>query len=55
MKEKAKEKINKKEQSCSTCQNLSCRVETKEKIGVDKDGHPIGYNCIGYINHNKTL
>ena len=41
------------EKSCATCQNLSCRVETKEKIGLDKNGNPKGAFCIGYINYSK--
>ncbi len=36
--------------SCSTCTNVTCQVETSEKIGVDEFGHPQGYSCIGWTN-----
>lgn len=51
-----KEATQKKEiiKCCMTCQNLSCNVETKEKIGVDENGDPMGAYCIGYINNKQT-
>lgn len=41
--------------SCNTCRNSSCRIENDEKRGLDKNGNPMGYDCIGYINHNLIL
>ena len=40
--------INKK--SCNTCQNLSCKVESNEKNGIDENGYAMGTFCVGYIN-----
>lgn len=35
---------------CDNCTNGSCNVETREKIGVDEQGRPVGENCIGWSN-----
>lgn len=40
------------DKDCNSCQNMSCMVDSSEKIGLDEDGKSQGYNCIGYINHN---
>lgn len=39
--------------NCTTCNNMSCRVDVSEKRGLDQDGYPQGYNCIGYIKNKK--
>lgn len=46
-----KEKIAK---SCVTCTNGLCRVEADEKLGVDENGNPEGYTCLGW-NNDKMI
>lgn len=36
---------------CDNCTNGSCDVETKEKIGVDEQGRPVGEKCIAWSNY----
>jgi len=36
--------------NCLNCTNPSCRVEYKEKIGLDDDGEPQGSKCIFWRN-----
>ena len=33
---------------CLLCCNPTCRAFYREKLGVDENGKPMGYNCIGY-------
>lgn len=35
---------------CTSCTNGSCRIESYEKYGLDENGYPQGYNCIGWYN-----
>lgn len=36
--------------NCLNCTNTSCRVEYKEKLGLDENGNPQGSKCIGWNN-----
>ena len=40
---------------CDTCENEKCEVEASKKIGLNEDGHPMGYECPNYINKFKKL
>lgn len=43
---------------CSNCSNGSCKVEYNEKVGLDEDGLPKGFGCVGYTNskqHKKIV
>lgn len=40
--------------NCSNCTNMSCQVETYEKIGLDEFGQPQGTNCLGW-NNNELI
>lgn len=39
--------------NCLNCTNSSCRVEYKEKVGLDSNGNQQGSKCIGW--HNEEL
>lgn len=36
--------------NCINCTNPSCKVEYKEKLGLDESGNPQGSKCIGWKN-----
>ena len=38
-----------------SCENEKCEVEASKKIGLNEDGHPMGYECPNYINKFKKL
>ena len=46
---------NRIESSCETCENDTCKVDMNRKVGLDKDGKPMGHNCLRYINKLQNV
>ena len=46
---------NRMEKDCENCKNYSYDKTEDEKIGLDKDGNPAGYQCRNFYNLLLTL
>ncbi len=40
---------------CDTCENRDCEVELSNRIGLDKNGYPVGHDCQNYMNTLKKF
>lgn len=40
---------------CDTCENKMCEIEPSRRVGLDGDGHPVGYECPNHMNRLKKL